>query len=219
MHRWVSRRDTIGTIESALELAEAYEDEYGPTSVLQSLPVSVNARDSTGNALAVAIPSAASTKTVSVDAAVPDQGDLSLTTQMQAGFKNIEKQITQQFATIDTRLGAVEKYQGEQIRRWENRRSKNQQRRDGKRAKTWNESRGDRQSSWHSKSEENAGKANSPARRVKKSLTRKSMSGPALPSLARNDCIKFRYPRSQTTRFVLRLTALRVSSTVGYTRR
>ena len=155
MHRWVSRRDTIGTIESALELAEAYEDEYGPTSVLQSLPVSVNARDSTGNALAVAIPSAASTKTVSVDAAVPDQGDLSLTTQMQAGFKNIEKQITQQFATIDTRLGAVEKYQGEQIRRWENRRSKNQQRRDGKRAKTWNESRGDRQSSWHSKSEEN----------------------------------------------------------------
>ena len=115
----------------------------------------MNARDSTGNALAVAIPSAASTKTVSVDAAVPDQGDLSLTTQMQAGFKNIEKQITQQFATIDTRLGAVEKYQGEQIRRWENRRSKNQQRRDGKRAKTWNESRGDRQSSWHSKSEEN----------------------------------------------------------------
>ena len=102
MHRWVSRRDTISTIKSALELAEAYEDEYGPTFVLQSLLVSVNARDSTGTALAVALPSIASTRTVSVDAAVLNQEDLSLTTQMQAGFKNIEKQITQQFATIDT---------------------------------------------------------------------------------------------------------------------
>ena len=147
MHRWVSRRDTVGTIESALELAEAYEDEYGPTSVLQSLPVSVNARDSTGNPLAVALPSTSDSKTVSVDAAVPSQSDLALTNQMQAGFNKIEKQITKQFATIDTRLGAVEKYQTEQIRRWENRKSRNQQRRDGKRAKNWNESRSDRQSS------------------------------------------------------------------------
>ena len=115
--------------------------------MLQLLPVSVIARDNTGNPLAFALSSASDSKTVSVDASVSRQSDLALTNQMQAGFNKIEKQITKQFSTIDTRLGAVEKYQTEQIRRWENRKSRNQQRRDGKRAKNWNESRSDRQSS------------------------------------------------------------------------
>ena len=141
MHRWVSRRDKEGTIESALELAEAYEDEYGADSVLQSLPVTVNARDSTGNALAVALPNMKSAA-VSVDAVDICQGDTSLAQQMTAGFKKMEVQLTKQFETIDTRLGAVEKYQSEQIRRWEDRKSRNRQRRDHKRARNWNE-RGD----------------------------------------------------------------------------
>ena len=138
---WVSRRDKEGTIESALELAEAYEDEYGADSVLQSLPVTVNARDSTGNALAVALPNMKSAA-VSVDAVDICQGDTSLAQQMTAGFKKMEVQLTKQFETIDTRLGAVEKYQSEQIRRWEDRKSRNRQRRDHKRARNWNE-RGD----------------------------------------------------------------------------
>ena len=139
MHRWVSRRDKVGTIESALELAEAYEDEYGPESVLQSLPVSVNARDSTGNSLAVALPSA-NTKSAAVCVdAVEIQGDTSLAQQMTAGFQKMENQLTKQFETIDTRLGAVEKYQADQVRRWEDRKSRNQQRRDHKRARRWND--------------------------------------------------------------------------------
>ena len=137
MHRWVSRRDTVGTIESALELAEAYEDEYGGESVLQSLPVTVNARDSTGNPLAVALPAASDTKTVSVNAVQLGQGDKSLAVQMANGFQQMEAQITKQFATIDTRLGAVEKFQTEQTRRWEERRNRNQTRRDNKRAQNY----------------------------------------------------------------------------------
>ena len=109
--------------------------------MLQSLPVTVNARDSTGNALAVALPNMKSAA-VSVDAVDICQGDTSLAQQMTAGFKKMEVQLTKQFETIDTRLGAVEKYQSEQIRRWEDRKSRNRQRRDHKRARNWND-RGD----------------------------------------------------------------------------
>ena len=140
MHRWVSRRDSAGTIESALELAEAYEDEYGnDTPVLQSMPVTVNARDSTGNAFAVALPGASSkSPAVSLDA-VDMPGDMTLAQQMTAGFQKMESQLTKQFETIDTRLGAVEKYQAEQVRRWEDRKSRTQNRRDHKRARRWND--------------------------------------------------------------------------------
>ena len=137
MHRWLSRRDTVGTIGSALELAEAYEDEYGGESVLQSLPVTVNARDSTGNPLAVALPVAPDTSTVSVNAVQLGKGDKSFAVQIANDFQQMEAQITKQFATIDTRLGAVEKFQTELTRRWEERRNRNQQRRDNKRAQKY----------------------------------------------------------------------------------
>ena len=105
--------------------------------MLQSLPITVNARDSTGNPLAVALPTISDTNTVSVNAVQLGQGDKSLALQMANGFQQMEAQITKQFATIDTRLGAVEKFQTEQTRRWEERRDRNQQRRDNKRAQNY----------------------------------------------------------------------------------
>ena len=100
--------------------------------MLQSLLVTVNARDSTGNPVAVALP--AVSNTVSVNAVQLGKGHKSLAVQMANGFQEMGAQITKQFANIDTRLRAVSKFQTEQTRRLEERRNRNQQRRDNKRA-------------------------------------------------------------------------------------
>ena len=114
----MSYRDSAGAIDSGLELAEAYEDKYGnDTPVLQSLPVTVNAFNSTGNAFAVALPGARSKPPAVCIDAVDMQVDTSLAQQMTAGFQKIENQRTKHFETIDTRLSAFEKYQVEQVRR------------------------------------------------------------------------------------------------------
>ena len=144
MHRWVTRRDTIGTIESALEIAEIYEEEFGSDSILQSRPVTVSTRDSTGNALAVRLPEPDDLATVSVDAVQTESSDM----RWQKEFKQLHTHIDQKFDDFDARMLTVEKYQAAQMRRWD--KSKNNpknydKKRDGNnRGRNWNDNRENR---------------------------------------------------------------------------
>ena len=142
MHRWVTKRELETTIESALEAAEAYEDEYGSEPVFQSMPVSVNTRDATGNPLAVALLGRDNTdtqsKSVSVDAVQTVENDGSMQALMSTEFKQLKGHITQKFDTLDGRLGDLEKWQASQIKRFKESAEKRKKFRDNNRAKNHN---------------------------------------------------------------------------------
>ena len=142
MHRWVTKREKGVTIEAALEAAEAYGNEYGSDAILQSMPVTVNARDTTGNLLAVALMSGPGAehqnKSVSVDMVQVDPGDGSMRSLMSAEFKLMKNHINQKFDTLDTRMQDVEKFQAAQIQRWKDATEKRTKFRDNNRAKNHN---------------------------------------------------------------------------------
>ena len=130
MHRWVTRHEREATIEAALEAAEEYEEEYGSEPVFQSLPVSVNARDSTGNPLAVALigadKSSMTSPTVSVNAVQAEDGELKKTVGSEV--KRLTSNLQSKVDKLDTRLQGVEKWQAEQIQYYKDRAAKNRER-------------------------------------------------------------------------------------------
>ena len=146
MHRWVTKREEEATIEAALEAAELYEDEYGSEPVLQSRPVTVNARDTTGNTMAVALLGNEATdramNTVSVDAVSAEAVDSTAPTTFTNEFKQLRSFITQKFETLDSRLGGVEQWQTNQVKRWKENAEKRKKFRDGNRAKNYNNKNG-----------------------------------------------------------------------------
>ena len=130
MHRWVTRHEREATIEAALEAAEEYEEEYGSEPVFQSLPVSVNARDSTGNPLAVALigadKSSMTSPTVSVNAVQAEDGELKKTVGSEV--KRLTSNLQSKVDKLDSRLQGVEKWQTEQIQYYKDRAAKNRER-------------------------------------------------------------------------------------------
>lgn len=142
MHRWVTRRETSGTIDQALEIAEIYEDEFGSDPVLMSRPITVNARDSTGNSLAIGLPESAEQTTVSVDAVQTENGDASLKAQLKSGFQSMQSFIDKKFENLDSRLQGVETWQANQVRRWEANKAKYANKnKDNNRSKNWRNNR------------------------------------------------------------------------------
>ena len=153
MHRWVTRHEREPTIEAALAAAEEYEEEYGSDPVFQSLPVTVNARDTTGNALAVALVGAENTTTphpsVSVNAVqTEDGGDLKQ--MMNQGFKQLSSNLQSKFDKLDTRLAGVEKWQADQIQYFKDRAAKQRAERE-KRNKEWKDKKDKRNNGDHQK--------------------------------------------------------------------
>ena len=143
MHRWVTRHEREPTLEAALQAAEEYEEEYGSDPVFQSLPVSVNARDSTGNALAVALIGSESKSspqpTVSVNA-VQTEDEADLRKAMDKGFKQLTSSMQSRFDKLDTRVASVEKWQADQIQYFKDRAAKQRAERE-KRNKDWKQKR------------------------------------------------------------------------------
>ena len=117
MHQWVSQRETTGDIASALELAEAYEDEYGWQSVPRTSHVTVNARSIAPrrNRPAIRSPDVCQTPARSVS----NGNSMSLGVQMNSGFRKLQKQINTQFSGLSSRLRAVETYQQNQMYHWQ----------------------------------------------------------------------------------------------------
>ena len=142
MHRWVTRHEREPTLEAALLAAEEYEEEYGSEPVFQSLPISVNARDSTGNPLAVALVGAdngsAAASTVSVNAVQTEEADDSMKKWMNKEFKQMSSTLQSRFDKLDTRLAGVEKWQADQIQYFKDRAAKNRAERE-RRNKEWKE--------------------------------------------------------------------------------
>ena len=130
MHRWVTRHEREPTIEAALEAAEEYEEEYGSEPVFQSLPVTVNARDSTGNPLAVALlgsePTSPTGASVSVNAVQTEDGDIKKIVSSE--IKKLSSNLYSRFDKLDTRLQGVEKWQADQIQYFKDRAAKNRER-------------------------------------------------------------------------------------------
>ena len=119
LHRWVTKRQEEQTIEAALAAAEDYEDEYGSDSECHNIPITVNARDSTGNPLAVALidkPKASASQTVSVNELQTDES--SLRVQIKNDLKQMGGRIDKKLDGIATRLDTVEKWQTDQVKRW-----------------------------------------------------------------------------------------------------
>ena len=96
----MTRRDTIGTIESALEIAEIYEEEFGRDSILQSRPVTVNARDSAGNLLAVRLTEPDDLTTVSMEGVQTESSDI----RWQKELKQLHTHIDRKFDNFDARM-------------------------------------------------------------------------------------------------------------------
>ena len=101
--------------------------------------MTVNARDTTGNALVVALVGAENTATphpaVSVNAVqTEDGGDLKQT--MNQGFKQLSSNLQSKFDKLDTRLAGVEKWQADQIQYFKDRAAKQRAERE-KRNKEW----------------------------------------------------------------------------------
>ena len=116
MHRWVARREKNGTIESALELAAMYEDEFGSPVTPQAPVVTANTRSVTQRPVEPAVESPIACQTVKDVSKGPTTP---LDAQMRLGFKRLQKQLTTQFMGINSRLRAVENKQRSQTRRWE----------------------------------------------------------------------------------------------------
>lgn len=110
MHHWVARHERSGTINGALNIAEAYEDS-DPCPALPTPPrmVTVNARQITKSPVSPKKTAAALVTSPSLGA------------QMTAGFQRIERQITTQIARLDNRLKLVEVFQNDQKRRYNER--------------------------------------------------------------------------------------------------
>ena len=139
MHRWVTRHETEPTLEAALEAAEDYEEEYGNDPVFQSMPISVDARDSTGNAMAVALVghehSPRVKTSVNVDAVQTEQADSSLRAEITQGFKQLQTHLGGKLDSLDKRVQSVENWQTNQTKYYKERAQRN---RDNNRAKNWN---------------------------------------------------------------------------------
>ena len=112
MYRWVARRERVGTVESAISLAAAYEHEFGGPVWRQPPMVTVNARHvQQSSKLGRYSPS-------SSPRVMPAAGDgQSLCTQMADGFKKLETHVSTKVAGLDRRLLNVEAVQHEHVRR------------------------------------------------------------------------------------------------------
>ena len=115
MHRWVARRENRGTIDSALELAATYEDEFGASVTSQRPVVTVNTRSVAQRPTQ----SASSSPDVCQTSRRVSQGPhMPLNTQITTGFRKLQKQLYTHFMSVNNRLRAVENYQRGQARRW-----------------------------------------------------------------------------------------------------
>ena len=150
MHRWVTRHEKEATLEAALAAAEDYEDEYGSDIVFQSMPVSVNARDSTGNALAVALigheHNDSNNETVGVNAVEVGTTEDAMQKMMSKELKKVTSNFTSRFDKLDNRLQGVEKWQADQIQYFKDRAAKFRKERDNNRARKWNNNKNNDQS-------------------------------------------------------------------------
>ena len=115
MHRWVARREKRGTIDSALELAAMYEDEFGASVTSQPPVVTVNTRHVAQRPTQNASKSPDVCRT---SRRVSQGPTLPLDTQITTGFRKLQKQITAQFMGVNSRLRAVESFQRSEARRW-----------------------------------------------------------------------------------------------------
>ena len=113
----------------------------------------MNARDSTGNALAVALVGAESTPTpqpsVSVNAVQTEEGG-DLKQLMNQGFKQLSSNLQSKFDKLDTRLAGVEKWQADQIQYFKDRAAKQRAERE-KRNKEWKDKKDKRNNGDHQK--------------------------------------------------------------------
>lgn len=124
MYRWVTQREQEGTIESAVELAEAYEMEHGSGPIRPRGLAQLDSRDSTGNDMAIAA--------VDCDAR-SDAPAPSWEKQLLSKFDKMATGVHEQLSSIDDRLKDCEQYQADTTKRWKERMARNKKRKQERR--------------------------------------------------------------------------------------
>ena len=112
MYHWIARREQKGTVENALGIAAAYEQEFHAPIQRQPPMVTVNARNVQQNSKLGRYSPNSSPRVM------PAAGDgRSLCAQMADGFKKLETHVSTKVAGLDNRLQTVESFQREHMRK------------------------------------------------------------------------------------------------------